>query len=136
MRRGLRAAKTVKRAMRKEGCVRQLPSRRSVVLKMTGSGEEIQVRSAEGAVEVRVTLTNAGCLGQPGSPALPARSPDCAVAGCSGDGSCHRGRAALAAAAGQRRGSPRTGKCAIYKFFGTVRSRACCMTVFAGPSRR
>jgi hypothetical protein len=37
-----------------------LPSGRSVVVKVTGAGEELQVRSPDGAVEVRITLGPGG----------------------------------------------------------------------------
>jgi hypothetical protein len=42
--------------------VRRLPSGRSVVLKVSGAREEIEVRSPEGAVEVCITLTDAGAV--------------------------------------------------------------------------
>jgi hypothetical protein len=39
---------------------RDLPSGRSVVVRVSGVAEEIEVRSASGDVEVRITLTDAG----------------------------------------------------------------------------
>jgi hypothetical protein len=41
---------------------RSLPSGRSVVLKVTGEGEELEVRSPSGAVEVRITLSASGSV--------------------------------------------------------------------------
>lgn len=42
--------------------LRRLSSGRSVVLKVAGAREEIEIRSAEGAVEVCITLTDAGAV--------------------------------------------------------------------------
>ncbi len=39
---------------------RPLPSGRSVVIRVTGAAEELEVRSPGGAVEVRITLTDQG----------------------------------------------------------------------------
>jgi hypothetical protein len=54
--------KTVKRAKAARTRRRRLPSGRSVVLKVSGAREEIEVRSPEGAVEVCITLTGAGAV--------------------------------------------------------------------------
>jgi hypothetical protein len=42
------------------GAARQLPSGRSVILRVADGAEEIEVRSAAGDVEVRIVLTDAG----------------------------------------------------------------------------
>jgi hypothetical protein len=55
---------------------RSLPSGRSVVLRVSDAAEEIEVRSASGDVEVRITLTDAGPVVQLSGARLQLESPE------------------------------------------------------------
>ena len=57
---------------------RRLPSGRSLVLRMDGAGEEIEIRSARGELDVRITLTDAGPVVSLRGARLEVESPDVA----------------------------------------------------------
>jgi len=57
----------------------RLPSGRSVVLKITGAGEAIEVRSPHGAVEVCITLADAGAVVSLRGGRLEMTAPDAVV---------------------------------------------------------
>src|SRR5262245_20165863 len=61
---------------------RDLPSGRSVVLKVTGAGEELEVRSPAGEVEVRIQLTDAGPIVSLRGGRLELESPDTVAVQC------------------------------------------------------
>ena len=58
---------------------RRLPSGRSVVLRIDGAGEEIEIRSARGEVDVRITLTDAGPVVSLRGARLELEAPDVSV---------------------------------------------------------
>jgi len=58
---------------------RRLPSGRSLVLRVDGAGEEIEIRSGRGEVEVRITLTDAGPVVALRGARLELEAPDVAV---------------------------------------------------------
>ena len=62
MQRTKRAGSGVHRSKPGRTGERRLSSGRSVVLKATASGEEIEVRSPDGTVEVRIALTDTGAV--------------------------------------------------------------------------
>ena len=57
---------------------RRLPSGRSLVLRMDGDGEEIEIRSARGELDVRITLTDAGPVVSLRGARLEVESPEVA----------------------------------------------------------
>ncbi len=61
---------------------RFLPSGRSVVLKVAGTCEELEVRSPQGEVEVRVTLTESGPVVSLRGARLELASPDAVTVNC------------------------------------------------------
>jgi hypothetical protein len=58
---------------------RRLPSGRSLVVRVDGAGEEIEIRSARGEMDVRITLTDAGPVIAVRGARLELESPDVAV---------------------------------------------------------
>lgn len=58
---------------------RRLPSGQSVVLRIDGAGEEIEIRSARGEVDVRITLTDAGPVVSLRGARLELEAPDVSV---------------------------------------------------------
>ncbi len=61
---------------------RSLPSGRSVVLKVTGAGEELEVRSPAGAVEVRIVLGDGGPVVHLSGARLELEAPDTVAFHC------------------------------------------------------
>ena len=61
---------------------RFLPSGRSVLVKVTSAGEELQVRSPQGEVEVRITLGEAGPVVHLSGARLELQSPDTVALHC------------------------------------------------------
>jgi hypothetical protein len=61
---------------------RALPSGRSVVVRVNGGSEELEVRSAEGDVEVRITLTDSGPVVSLKGARLELESPDAVAVRC------------------------------------------------------
>jgi hypothetical protein len=61
---------------------RLLPSGRSVVLKVTSAGEELEVRSPGGAVEVRITLSESGPVVHLSGARLELEAPDTVALHC------------------------------------------------------
>jgi hypothetical protein len=57
---------------------RRLPSGRSLVLRIDGAGEEIEIRSARGELDLRITLTDAGPVVSLRGARLEVESPDVA----------------------------------------------------------
>jgi hypothetical protein len=58
---------------------RRLPSGRSLVVRVDGAGEEIEIRDARGEMDVRITLTDAGPVIAVRGARLELDSPDVAV---------------------------------------------------------
>lgn len=65
-----------------EGKERRLPSGRSVVVKLEQGQEALEVRSPDGAVEVRITLTDAGPVVSLRGGRLEIDSPDTIALNC------------------------------------------------------
>ena len=61
---------------------RRLPSGRSVVMRAVQGQEELEIRTAEGELEVRVTLTEAGPVIQLRGARLEVESPDAVAFHC------------------------------------------------------
>lgn len=61
---------------------RQLPSGRSVVVRVNDSKEELEVRSPQGEVEVRITLTESGPVVSLRGARLELESPDAVSVKC------------------------------------------------------
>src|SRR5579859_547084 len=61
---------------------RNLPSGRSVVVRVDGGKEELEVRSPNGDVEVRITLTDAGPVVSVRGARLELESPDAVSVNC------------------------------------------------------
>ena len=59
-----------------------LPSGRSVVLKLVGDSEELEVRSPDGSLEVRITLTDQGAVVSLHGGRLEMESPDTIALRC------------------------------------------------------
>lgn len=57
---------------------RRLPSGQSLVLRLDGAGEDIEIRSARGELEVHITLTDAGPVVSLRGARLEVESPDVA----------------------------------------------------------
>jgi hypothetical protein len=74
-----KAGEVAERTTSKRTRLRRLPSGRSVVLKMAGAQEEIEVRSPDGTVEVCITLTDCGAVVSLRGGRLELQSPDSVV---------------------------------------------------------
>ena len=61
---------------------RRLPSGRSVVMRAVQGQEELEIRTAEGELEVRITLTEAGPVIQLRGARLEVESPDAVLFHC------------------------------------------------------
>jgi hypothetical protein len=61
---------------------KSLPSGRSVVVRVDGGREELEVRSPQGDVEVRITLTDAGPVVSLRGARLELESPDAVAVNC------------------------------------------------------
>ena len=61
---------------------RLLPSGRSVIVKVAGQREELEIRSAEGEVEVRITLTEQGPVVSLRGGRLELEAPDTVAVHC------------------------------------------------------
>jgi len=61
---------------------RSLPSGRSVLLKVTSTGEELQIRSPTGDVEVRITLGEGGPIVHLSGARLELETPDTLALNC------------------------------------------------------
>src|SRR5262245_9319633 len=75
------------RARRPRGAVKvareqALPSGRSVLLKLTGAAEELEVRSPQGDVEVRITLSDQGPVVHLRGARLELEAPDTIALNC------------------------------------------------------
>jgi hypothetical protein len=62
MKRVAKTARALRRNQPGNARLHRLPSGRSIILKTAGTREEIEVRSADGAVELEITLTDAGAV--------------------------------------------------------------------------
>lgn len=69
-------------AVPSDDSTRQLPSGRSVVVRVNDSREELEVRSPQGEVEVRITLTDSGPVVSLRGARLELESPDAVSVTC------------------------------------------------------
>jgi phage gp45-like len=68
--------------VRSDASERSLPSGRSVVVRIDGGKEELEVRSPQGEVEVRITLTDAGPVVSLRGARLELETPDAVAVQC------------------------------------------------------
>ena len=69
-------------AVERDDSTRQLPSGRSVVVRVNDSKEELEVRSPQGDVEVRITLTESGPVVSLRGARLELESPEAVSVKC------------------------------------------------------